>query len=192
MRLVTGSLLITREELAQLSEEELEKLYEIKKTEFDKTVAKNRRIQAMLIRKIQDKNEIVNTLQREIDELLAAHPELNVAKSPIDDANYDPEKLQNEIDLHKETLTNMQTYQIQIQREISELEAHLEQQKTVEIQLHKEVEDLITQRNSISGDNAGQAELLELSKLAQEYQALQDELDDLAIEINSLKNQIQR
>jgi predicted nucleic acid-binding Zn-ribbon protein len=192
MRLVKGLLLLTREELAQLSEEELEKLYEMKKTEFEKTVAKNRRIQAILSRKIQNKTEIVNNLQREVDELLAIHPELNVAKSPIDDANYDPEKLQNEIDLHKETLINMQTNQVKIQREISELETHLERQKTVEIQLHKEIEDLIAHRNSISGDNAGQAELLELSKLAQEYQALQDELNKLAIEINSLKNQIQR
>ncbi|MFX0181525.1 MAG: hypothetical protein ACFE95_00485 [Candidatus Hodarchaeota archaeon] len=184
--------MISREELAHLSEEELDKLYETKKTEFDKTVAKNRRIQAMLSRKIQDKNEIVNTLQQEIDELLATHPELNVAKSRIDDTNHDPEKLRTEIDLHRETLTNMQTSHIQIQREISELEAHLERQKKVEIQLNIEINDLIAQKTSLSGDNAGQAELHELSKLTQEYQSLQEELEKLAIEINSLKEQIQR
>lgn len=183
-----------------MSEEELERIYQEKKAAYDKTVAKNRRIHEMLYKKISRKQEDVNSLKNEIEEILEANPELKAwykygkdkTKSPIDDANYDPEKLQNEIDLHKETLTNKQTNQIQIQREISELETHLEQQKTVETQLHKEIEDLIPQRNSISGNNAGQAELLELSKLAQEYQTLQDELDKLAIEINSLKNQIQR
>lgn len=74
----------TRDNLSQLSEEELEKLYQEKKAEYDQKLSKNRRIRGILSRKINEKQESVNNLKKEIKNFLASHPELAVAKQDFD------------------------------------------------------------------------------------------------------------
>lgn len=68
--------LLTEDNLSQLSEEELEKLYQVKQAEYDQKIAKNRRIRVMLSDKVSNKQNIVNNLQKKIDDFLAAHPEV--------------------------------------------------------------------------------------------------------------------
>ena len=60
----------TRDNLSQLSEEELEKLYQEKKAEYDQKMSKNRRIRGILLRKINEKQESVNNLKKEIDDII--------------------------------------------------------------------------------------------------------------------------
>ncbi|MFX0149926.1 MAG: hypothetical protein ACFFAJ_04035 [Candidatus Hodarchaeota archaeon] len=182
-----------------MSEEDLEQLYQEIKSQYDRTLSKNHRIHEMLRRKVDHKQDNIIFLKKEIEELLTSNPELkewyntiSEMKDSIDNNELNPEKIQSEIESYKEELSNMRINQAQIQREITEIKLLLEQQKTTENQLQKEIEDLVAEKASTSGNNAVQTELPELSKLAQEYQALQNELDEVTKEINDLKAQIQR
>jgi chromosome segregation ATPase len=191
--------LLTREKLEKMSEDELEQLYQEEKRQYDRTLSKNRRIHEMLKKKVDYRQDKVILLKREIEELLTSNPEIKMwfnaiseAKDSIDNNELNPEKIQSEIESHKDTLSNMQTSQTQIQREINEIKILLEQHKTTENQLQKEIGDLVAKKTSTSSNDVVQTELLELSNLTQEYQALQNELDYITKEINSLKAQIQR
>ena len=70
----------TRDNLSQLSEEELEQLYQEKKADYEQKMSKNRRIRGILSRKINEKQKAVDDLKKEIDDFIASHPELSVAK----------------------------------------------------------------------------------------------------------------
>lgn len=72
--------MLTREKLSQLSEEELEKLYQEKKAEYDQKMSKNRRIRGMMSRKVDEKQKTVTKIQKENNEIFAAHPELSFVK----------------------------------------------------------------------------------------------------------------
>ncbi|MFX0171743.1 MAG: hypothetical protein ACFE9L_07475 [Candidatus Hodarchaeota archaeon] len=182
-----------------MSEEELEQLYQEKKSQYDRILSKNRRIHEMLKKKVDQKQDNVILLKKEIEELLTSNSELKMwfnaiskAKDSIDDNELNLEKIKSKIESHKVTLSNMKTSQTQIQREINEIKILLEQRKTTENQLQKEIGDLVAKKSPISNNDVVQTELLELSNLTQDYQALQNELDNITNEINSLKAQIQR
>ena len=70
--------MLTREKLEQLSEEELETLYQQKKTELEQKLGKNRRIRGMLSRKVDEKQKNVENLKNQISELLEANPDLKL------------------------------------------------------------------------------------------------------------------
>lgn len=191
--------MLTREKLEKMSEEELEQLYQEKKSQYDRILSKNRRIHEMLKKKVDQKQDNVILLKKEIEELLTSNSELKMwfnaiskAKDSIDDNELNLEKIKSKIESHKVTLSNMKTSQTQIQREINEIKILLEQRKTTENQLQKEIGDLVAKKSPISNNDVVQTELLELSNLTQDYQALQNELDNITNEINSLKAQIQR
>jgi hypothetical protein len=70
----------TRDSLSQLSEEELEKLYQEQKADYEQKTSKNRRIRGILSRKVNEKQNSVDNLKKEINDFLSSHPELSVAK----------------------------------------------------------------------------------------------------------------
>ena len=70
--------LLTREKLEQLSEEELKTLYQQRKTELEQKLGKNRRIRGMLSRKVDERQKNVENLKNQISETLQANPELKL------------------------------------------------------------------------------------------------------------------
>ncbi len=180
-------LLLTKDKLNQLSEEELEKLYQQKKADYDQKIAKNRRIRGLLQRKLDSKTEIVNNLQNKIDDFLAAHPE--VAKQDFDDQEQNPAELTKLIQEQRESLSGLQTKKLNIERTITETANHIERQKALEERLQHEIERLYSQFDELSNDNED-AEQLELNRVTREIQSAQDELDSIQNEIEEIRGKI--
>lgn len=178
----------TKDNLSQLSEEELEKLYQDKKSEYDQKLAKNRRIRGILSRKINEKRQTVNNLTKEIDDFLASHPELSVAKQDFDDTDYDPEELKLLIQEKQKILSQLHSKKLQIEKSIPEITNHIRHQKLLEDQYQKEINVLISQTETLS--DSENSELLELEQLSQENKSAQDELEALIIEIDELRKGI--
>lgn len=180
--------MLTREELEQLTEEELEALYQQKKDEYDQKVAKNRRIRGLLSRKVDERQNSVNDLKKKIDDLFVSHPELSVVKQDFDDIPYDPEELKNTIQEKQKVLSQLQSKKLQIEQDIPKVSTHIEQQKLLEEQFQRQINSLITQTETLSDSES--SELLELDQLSKDIQAAQDELDALTIEIEELQKEV--
>ncbi|MFX0013950.1 MAG: hypothetical protein ACFFB2_12805 [Promethearchaeota archaeon] len=178
----------TRENLSQLSENELEKLYQEKKEEFDQRLTKNRRIRGILSRKIDEKQKIVTSLNNEIEDFFASHPELNVVKQDFDDAIQDPEELNKLIQEKQQILFHLQSTKLNVEKSISEISNHIKEQKILENQYQQEISSLISHSDAIS--NFDESELSELDLISQEIQSAQDELQILTNEIEELRNLI--
>ncbi len=180
-------LLLTRDKLNQLSDEELEKLYQQKKAGYDQKIAKNRRIRGLLQRKLDSKSEIVNNLQKKIDDFLAAHPQ--VAKQNFDDQVQNPAELTKLIQKQRESLSSLQAKKLDIERTITETTNHIERQKVLEERLQHEIERLYSQFDELSNDSED-AELLELKRVAREIQSAQEERDSIHNEIEEIREKI--
>jgi len=181
--------LLTREKLSQLSEEELENLYQEKKAKYDQKMSKNRRIRGMLSKKVDEKQKNVNKRKKEINDLLADHPELSVVKQDFDDIEQDPAELKELIQEKQQTLSQLQSKRLQIERTITETSNHNKQQKSLEEQYQQEISSLIAQSGSLS-DVSGRPELLELDQLSKEINSAQDELNTLTKEIEDIREKI--
>ena len=181
--------MLSKEELEKLSDQELEKLYQDKKAEFDKKLSKNRRIRAMLSRNVDKKQKIVNNLKKEINDLLVSHPELSVAKQEFDDTDQDPAELKSLIQERQKTLSQLQSKKLYIERAIAETSNHIEQQKALETQFQTEITSLISQSESYSNDDE-ENEVLELNRLSQEIKSAQDDLEVLLQEIEDIHGKI--
>lgn len=183
---------MTREKLEQLSEEELETLYQQKKTEYNQKIAKNRRVRGILSRKVDEKQERVQTLKNQISALLDANPQLKLKfnslsgaiKQDFDDTDYNPEELTQLIQEKQKILSQLQSKKLQIEKSIPELSNHIEQQKLVEDHYQKEITQLISQTETISDSES--SEMLELDQLSQEIKSAQAELEALISEIEEL------
>jgi hypothetical protein len=87
--------LLNRKQLDQMTDEELEKIYNDIRKELEEKKAKNRRIRGILSRKIKEKEESLNNLKNQINEVLVNHPELkkriiyekNMIKQYFEDIN---------------------------------------------------------------------------------------------------------
>ncbi|MFX0124409.1 MAG: hypothetical protein ACFFAE_12275 [Candidatus Hodarchaeota archaeon] len=180
--------MLTRDNLSQLSEEELEKLYREKKAEYDQKISKNRRIRGILSRKISEKQKNVDDLKKEIDNILLSHPELLVVKQDFDDTDKDPEELKQLIQEKQKDLSQLQSKKLQIEKSIPELSTHIEQQKLLEDRYQKEINLLISQTETFSDSNT--SELLELEQISQEIKSAQDKLEALIIEIEDLRKKV--
>ena len=180
----------TRDNLSQLSGEELERLYQERKAEYEQKTAKNRRIRGILSRKVNEKQNSVDSLKKEINDFLTSHPELSVVKQDFGDTIYDPEELKQSIQEKQTVLSQLQSKKLQIQKEIPEISNHIQQQKLLEDQFQKEINLLITQTKSLSDSES--SELLELDQLSKEIQSAQDELESLLSEIEQLQKEVQQ
>ncbi|MFX1507926.1 MAG: hypothetical protein ACFFDC_17705 [Promethearchaeota archaeon] len=178
----------TRDILSQLSEEELERLYQDKKAEYEKKIAKNRRIRGILSRKVNDKQNSVDNLKKEIHDLLQSHPELSVVKQDFDDTTYEPEELIEAIKDKQKILSQLQSKKLQIEQDIPKVSKHIEQQKLLEEQYQKEISSLISQNETLSDSES--SELLELNQLSQDIQSAQDELETLINEIEAFRKEV--
>ncbi|MFW9905725.1 MAG: hypothetical protein ACFFFH_15435 [Candidatus Thorarchaeota archaeon] len=180
--------MLTREELEQLTEEELEALYQQKKGEYDQKVAKNRRIRGLLSRKVDERQNSVKNLKKKIDDLLVSHPEFSVVKQDFGDITYDPEELKKTIQDKQKILSQLQSKKLQLKKDIPPIVNHIEQQKSVEEQFQNEINLLISQSETLS--NSESSELLELDQLSKDIQSAQEELDTLNIEIEELRKEV--
>ncbi|MFX1516743.1 MAG: hypothetical protein ACFFC6_10560 [Promethearchaeota archaeon] len=178
----------TRDNLSQLSEEELERLYQEKQADCEQKKAKNRRIRGILSRKVNEKQNSVDRLKKEINDFLASHPELSVVKQDFDDTIHDPEELKQSIQEKQKVLSQLQSKKLQIEKEIPEVSNHIQQQKLLENQFQKEINLLIIQTKSVSDSES--SELLELDQLSKEIQSAQNELESLLIEIEQLQKEV--
>ena len=180
-------LLLTREKLTQLSEEELENLYQQKKAEYDQKIAKNRRIRGLLQRKLDSKSEIVMDIQKKIDDLLVAHPE--VVKQNFDDEKLNPEELRNLIQEKRESLSGFQAKKLNIERTITEMENHIGRQRALEERLQHEIERLYSRFDELSSDDED-TEKFELNRVIREINSVQDQLDSIHNEIEDIRQKI--
>ena len=180
--------MLTRENLSQLSEEELERLYQEKKAEYEQKIAKNRRIRGILSRKVNEKQNSADNLKKEINDLLQSHPELSVVKQDFDDTPYNPEELKEAIKDNQKLLSQLQSKKLQIELDIPKVSKHIEQQKLLEDQFQKEINSLISQNETLSDSES--SELLELDQLSKDIQSAQEEFEALLIEIEELQKEV--
>ena len=179
--------LLTEDNLSQLSEEELEKLYQVKQAEYDQKIAKNRRIRVMLSDKVSNKQNTVNNLQKKIDDFLAAHPE--VAKQDFDDIDQDPAELNRVIQENQKTISQLQSKKLHVERTVTETSTHIEQQKALEELYQQDIASLISQSEPFSAVDEN-SELLELNQLAKEINSAQDELEAINNEIEDIREKV--
>jgi predicted nucleic acid-binding Zn-ribbon protein len=188
--------LLTREKLEQLSENELEDLYQKKRAEYDQKIAKNRRVRGLLARKVDEKQKKVEDIKNQISGFLEENPHLGTLedlisgaiKQDFDDTHSDPEELKKTIQEKQKVLSQLQSKKMQIEQDIPKVSKHIEQQKMLEEQFQKEINSLISQNETLSDSES--SELLELDQLSKDIQSAQDELEALFIEIEALQKEV--
>jgi regulator of replication initiation timing len=188
---------LIREKLEQLSEEELETLYQQKKAEYDKKLGMNRRIRGMLSRKVDEKQKRIENLKNQISEVLKANPDFKLKydsltgklKQEFDDIDQNPEEMKSLIQEKQKILSQLQSRKFHIERTLAETSKHIEQQKALETQFQTEITLLISQSQSHSNDDE-KNELFELNKLSQEIKSTQDDLKVLLQEIENVRGKI--
>ncbi|MHA1976976.1 MAG: hypothetical protein ACW98F_13050 [Candidatus Hodarchaeales archaeon] len=179
--------MVDREFLEQLSESELDKLYEEKKSEYDKRSIKYKRIQDLLRRKVTTRQKTIQKYQSEVDLLRVKHPDINVAKQDFDD---NPQFLRESIQKHTTALLNLQTHQIQLKKLIKENNMELVKLQAQGKFLQKEVDELITVNEELSQGLEDQSEKMQLAVITSEYQTTHDLLDTITLEIEHLHKRL--
>ena len=137
--------MLRKETLEQLSETELEKIYQEKKDRYDQQVRKHKRIQGILSRKRDTLQTQLKLIQDETDLLHAKNPGVFVTKSG---GNEDPEQLKATIQKHHTTILNLQTRQIKQKKQLKEIKLEFKRTQTDEKLLQKEIDKLITEMTS--------------------------------------------
>ena len=179
--------MLRKETLEQLSEEELEKVYQEKKADYDERVRKNKRIQDILARKRDTLKTQVEAIQSETDLLQAKHPGITVADGGTDE---DPDQLKAIIQKHHTTILNLQSKQIQQKKQLKEIKLEIIRKQTEEKSLQKEIEQLIAENDEMTNQAKDSAEKMELAVITSEYQSTQDNLDALTVEIEHLHRKL--
>ena len=189
--------MLPREKLEQLSEEELENLYQQKKTELEQKLGKSRRIRGMLSKKVDEKQKNVENLKNQISELLEANPDLKLKynslsselKQDFDDIDQDPAELNRVIQEKQKTISHLQSKKLHIERTITETSNHIEQQKALEELFQQEIASLISQSEPFSAVDEN-SELLELNQLSKEINSAQDEFEAITNEIEDIREKV--
>ncbi len=179
--------MVDQEYLEQLSETELDKLLQEKKTEYDQRSTKYNRIQDLLRHKVTTKEKTVRNYQSETDLLRVKHPDVNVAKQDFDD---NPQFLRESIQKHTTAILNLQTHQIQLKKLIKEVSLDFGKLKAQEKFLQQEVDNLITLNDELGQDPEDQSEKMQLAVITSEYQSTHDLLDTLSLEIEHLHKRL--
>lgn len=189
--------MLNRKQLEQLTNEELEKIYNDIRRELDEKKAKNRRIRSILSRKIKQKKKSLNNIKNQINEVLEGHPELkicilyeeNAIKQDFDDTSQDPKELQNLIQEKQKTLSQLQSKKLHIDRDIAEISKHIMRQKKLEVQLQQDIALMISQPESTS-DTDEESELIELNNLLEEIKLAQEEITHITTKIEDISEKI--
>lgn len=179
--------MLRKETLEQLSEEELEKIYQEKKAEYDERIRKNKRIQGILSRKRDTLKSQVKDAQNEVDLLQAKHPDIKVNERAVDE---DPDQLKATIQKLHTTILNLQSKQIQKKKLLKEMKLEIIRQQTEEKRLQKEIDQLISENDALTNQAKDSTEKIELAVLTSEHQSTQDNLDALTVEIEHLHRKL--
>ena len=179
--------MVDREYLEQLSESELDKIYEEKKAEYDKRSEKYKRIQDLLRRKVTTKQKNIQKYQSEVDLLRVKHPDISIVKQEFDD---NPQFLRESIQKHTTTLLNHQTHQIQLKKQVKETNMGFVKLQAQEKFLQKEVNELITINEELGQELEDQSEKMQLAVITSEYQTTHDLLDTITLEIEHLHKRL--
>ncbi len=177
----------SKENLEKRSDSELETICKEIKTNYEKRINKNQRIQDLLSRKQSKLEKNIRNLQSKIDQLRAQNPNVEVVKRDFDD---DPEILNETIQKHHTTILNLQTSQLKIKKQIKEINLEISKEQTNEKVIQKEIDHLIAQTNEINQNGQDHPETMQLAVITSEYQSTHDLLDTLTLEIETLHKQI--
>jgi uncharacterized coiled-coil DUF342 family protein len=180
----------SRDDLSKLTEEELESLYQKKKTEFDNKLSKNRRIRGMLSKKVEHLSKKVHDLQHEIDEIVETHPD--VVKVKFDDdtgPDTNPEELKTDVQQLQKELSDLHSQKLLISNNIIEINSLISKQKEKNKELERRIEELINEANNIA-KNGVSLENEELTMLFQEEEAIKDKTANLIKEIEDIRLKI--
>lgn len=176
--------MLTREELLDLSEEELEDIYQEKKREYDNQLFKNQRIRSMLSEKLDRITKRVQDLHQEKKKIISSYLEI---------LEYDSEKLNSKIESLDIIFSDLQSTELQLSASIELIIPEITQQKEKERKesgilkrLEKESENL--------AKKSGKSRIEKLSKLLQEEKAITEkingQLDVLLEEVEEFQNNI--
>ena len=158
--------MLTREELLDLSEEELEDIYQEKKREFDNQLFKNQRIRSMLSDKLDKITKRVQDLQQEKKKIISSYLEI---------LEYDSEKLNSKIENLDIILSDFQSTKLQLSASIEFIIPQITQQK-----IKKRKESGILKRLEIESENlakiSGKSTPEKISKLLHEEKAITEKL----------------
>ena len=179
--------MLRKEALEQLSEAELDKIYQEKKARYDQQVRKHKRIQDILSRKRDTLQTQVKLIQDETDLLQAKNPGVVIDESV---GNEDPEQLKANIQKHHTTILNLQTKQIQQKKQLKEIKVEYMRTQTEEKLLQKEIDKLIMENDELTNKTEDSTENMELAVITSEYQSTEDSLEELNIEIEHLHRKL--
>ena len=186
-----GNQLVSKEKLALQSEEELEELFKEKTAEYKKKLAKNRRIRAMLVNKVEKQQEIVNVWQKDLDEFIANNP--NIVKVPFDDTEVDTE-LENQVREENRTLQNsinlLEKRKLELNKAYHQLKIKISGLEAQKIQVQEEVSTIDTSLKRLASEGS-EAERLELAKLESKFNMMQNEMEELSQELTNLQEHLQ-
>jgi hypothetical protein len=70
--------LLTRENLEQLSEEEIETIYQENQADYEQRIKKNKRIQDLLSKKVDEREKSIRKLNVKISRLLEKNPDIKM------------------------------------------------------------------------------------------------------------------
>ena len=179
--------MLRKETLEQLSEAELEKIYQEKKANYDERVRKNKRIQGILTRKRDTSKTQVNSVQNETELLQAKHPDISVIEDGITE---DPEELKATIQKYHTTILNLQSKQIQQKKQLKEIKLEIMRKQKDEKLVQNEIDKLIAENEDLTNEGEDSSEKMELAVITSEYQSTQDNLDALTLEIEHLHRKL--
>ncbi|MHA1541894.1 MAG: hypothetical protein ACTSQH_02840 [Candidatus Hodarchaeales archaeon] len=179
--------MLRKETLEQLSEAELEKIYQEKKANYDERIRKNKRIQDILTRKRDTLKTQVNTVQKESDLLQAKHPNITVIEDGITE---DPDELKATIQKNHTIILNLQSKQIQQKKQLKEIKLEIIRKQRDEKLIQDEMDKLIAENEELINEGENSAEKMELAVITSEYQSAQDNLDALTLEIEHLHRKL--
>lgn len=179
--------MLGKETLEQLSEAELEKIYQEKKAEYDRQIRKNKRIQGILSRKRDTLKAKIKEVQNETDLLHAKNPGVFVIKEGVSE---DSEQLKVAVQKHHTTILNLQTKQIKQKKELKEIKLQFMRKNTEENLLQKEIDQLIAENDKLVNNTQDDQEKMELAVITSEYQSTEDILEALTVEIEHLHRKL--
>ncbi|MFW9855211.1 MAG: hypothetical protein ACFFFG_09120 [Candidatus Thorarchaeota archaeon] len=175
--------------MSQLSEIELDEVLEEKKQIFERNRAKNQRVQALLTRKITQKQEILHDLQNKIDEKLSETPELKYLLNSHD-ANENPEELSGTITSNKNMVMELESKKIILDREATSLKKTVEILNSRQNALQEDIEVQKRVIKSLSTSDLDRDEGVYLTQISQEYDEINEKMKILDADIEKLKKQI--
>ncbi len=183
-------MVIIREELSKLTEQELEKLYQDKKLKYDEKISKNRRIRGMLSSKVDKISQKVHEVQQEIDQLMETYPD--IVKSGFDDdetSENNLEELKVNIQQLQNELSDLQLHKIQISNSITKTTSHINMNKQKEKEVEEKLKELVEEAEHYSKSGSS-SEQEELTQLYQDELSTKEKIENFIEEIEEIRNKI--